>query len=187
MIARCCRNPDVRARKFFALLCLFLCIIFCRWIWGSAPIPLAMPLSFTAGNRIKRNTSVFSSFHELIPSIQLGTVTLAGWRVVSVARQYVRLSTQRMRGASRAINRSAQRGPAVSWAPHVGAHECNRAASVVRLSVCPSVNFALIASSTTEMAGSPSNLHMMVPRRACIQSVLKVKVAVKGHVIRALL
>jgi len=57
-------------------------------------------------------------------------------------------------------------------------------------SVCPSirlsVNFAQIATSTTEMAGSPPNLHTMVPTRARIQGVLKVKVKVKGHVIRTL-
>jgi len=35
------------------------------------------------------------------------------------------------------------------------------------------------------MAGSPPNLHTMVPSPACIQDVLKIKV--KGHVIRALL
>ena len=64
---------------------------------------------------------------------------------------------------------------------------CNREASVVRLSVCPSVNFAQIATSTTEVAGSLPNLHTMVPRRARIQDVLKVKIKVKGHVIRALL
>ena len=51
---------------------------------------------------------------------------------------------------------------------------------VRRPSVRLSVNFAQIASSTTEMAGSPPNFHMMVPRRACIQGVFKVKV--KGHV-----
>ena len=57
----------------------------------------------------------------------------------------------------------------------------------VRLSLCPSVNFfAQIASSTRQMAGSRPNLHTMVPRRACTQGVLKVKVEVKGHVIRAL-
>jgi len=33
------------------------------------------------------------------------------------------------------------------------------------------------------MAGSPPNLHTMVPRRARIQGLLKVKVKVKGHVI----
>ena len=49
----------------------------------------------------------------------------------------------------------------------------------------PSVNFfAQIATSTIEVAGSPPNLHTMVPRWACIQGVLKVKV--KGHVIRTL-
>ena len=38
------------------------------------------------------------------------------------------------------------------------------------------------------MAGSPPNLHTMDSRSACIQDVLKVKVKVKvkGHVIRAL-
>ena len=38
------------------------------------------------------------------------------------------------------------------------------------------------------MAGSRPNLHTMVPRRACIQDALKVKVKVKviGHVIRTL-
>jgi len=60
---------------------------------------------------------------------------------------------------------------------------------VRRPSVCPfaclSVNiFAQIASSTTEVAGSPPNLHTMVPRKARIQGVLKVKV--RGHVIRTL-
>jgi len=60
---------------------------------------------------------------------------------------------------------------------------CNREASVVRLSVN---FFAQIATSTTEVAGSPPNLHTMVPRRARIQGVLKVKVKVKGHVIRTL-
>jgi len=37
------------------------------------------------------------------------------------------------------------------------------------------------------MAGSPPNLHTMDSRSACIQGVLKVKVKVKSHVIRALL
>jgi len=36
------------------------------------------------------------------------------------------------------------------------------------------------------MVGSLPNLHMMDSRSACIQGVLKVKVKVKGHVIRAL-
>ena len=36
------------------------------------------------------------------------------------------------------------------------------------------------------MVGSPPNLHTMDSRSACIQDVLKVKVKVKGHVIRAL-
>ena len=36
------------------------------------------------------------------------------------------------------------------------------------------------------MARSPLNLHKMDCRSACIQGVLKVKVKVKGHVIRAL-
>jgi len=36
------------------------------------------------------------------------------------------------------------------------------------------------------MAESPPNLHTMDSRSACIQGMLKVKVKVKGHVIRAL-
>ena len=36
------------------------------------------------------------------------------------------------------------------------------------------------------MAGSPPNFHKMDSRSACIQGVLKVKVKIKGHVIRAL-
>ena len=36
------------------------------------------------------------------------------------------------------------------------------------------------------MAGWPPNFHKMDSRSACIQGVLKVKVKVKGHVIRAL-
>jgi len=60
---------------------------------------------------------------------------------------------------------------------------------VRRPSVCLSVckRFVQIASSTRQMAGSRPNLHTMVPRRACIQDVLKVKVEIKGHVIRTLL
>jgi len=53
----------------------------------------------------------------------------------------------------------------------------------VHLSVCK--HTAKIASSTTEMAGSRPNLLTMVPRWACIQDMLKVKI--KGHVIRTLL
>jgi len=44
-----------------------------------------------------------------------------------------------------------------------------------------------IASSRRQMAGSPPNFHTMVPNIAHIHDVLKVKVEVKGHVIRALL
>jgi len=72
-------------------------------------------------------------------------------------------------------------------------HELMQSHGVRRPSVCLSVclsvckHFAQIASSTTEMAGSPPNLHTMVPRRARIQDVLKVKVKVKGHVMRTLL
>ena len=48
--------------------------------------------------------------------------------------------------------------------------------------VLNSCEFAPTINSRRQMAGSPPNLHTMVPRSACIQSVLKVKV--KGHVIR---
>ena len=63
-------------------------------------------------------------------------------------------------------------------------HELMQSRGVRRPSVRLSVNFAQIATSTTEVAGSLPNLHMMVPRRARIQDVLKVKV--KGHVIQTL-
>ena len=66
-------------------------------------------------------------------------------------------------------------------------HELMQSRGVRRPSVCLSVNFAQIATSTTEVAGSLPNLHTMVPRKARIQGVLKVKVKVEGHVIRALL
>ena len=59
---------------------------------------------------------------------------------------------------------------------------------VRRLSVRPSVCKLLRKSLLllTLMVGSPPNLHTMDSRPACIQGVLKVKVKVKGHVIRAL-
>ena len=60
-----------------------------------------------------------------------------------------------------------------------------RSCGVRRPSVCLSVRLQ-IASSRGQMARSPSNLHTMVPRRACIQGVLKVTVEVKGHMIRTL-
>ena len=44
-----------------------------------------------------------------------------------------------------------------------------------------------IASCRWQMAGLQPNLHTMVSGSAPIQGVLKVKVKVKGHVIRALL
>ena len=64
---------------------------------------------------------------------------------------------------------------------------CNREASVVRLSVCRSVNFyTQVATSIIHMTRSPPNLHTMVPTGAYIQGVLKVKVKIKGHLIRTL-
>ena len=65
--------------------------------------------------------------------------------------------------------------------------ECNGVASVIHLSVRPSVCrlFAQIASSARKMDGSRPNLHTIVSRWASIQGVLNVKV--KGHVIWALL
>jgi len=56
--------------------------------------------------------------------------------------------------------------------------------SIVCLSVCLSVckHFAQIASYARQISGSRPKLHTMVPRRAYIQDLLKVKVEVKGHV-----
>ena len=47
-------------------------------------------------------------------------------------------------------------------------------------------DYTKIASSTTNMNGSPPNLHTMVPTWVCIHGVLKVKVKVEGHVMRTL-
>jgi len=63
---------------------------------------------------------------------------------------------------------------------------------VICLSLCHGTmytctEFALTITSRRQMAGSPPNLHTMDSRSAYIQGVLKVKVTVKGHVIRALL
>jgi len=68
-------------------------------------------------------------------------------------------------------------------------HELMQSCGIRHPSVCLSIckDFAQIASSTRQMAGSPPKLHTKVPRRACIQGVLKVKVEVKGYVIRTLL
>jgi len=49
-----------------------------------------------------------------------------------------------------------------------------------------SATAGLSCFSCRQIAGAPPNLHTMVPRRACIQGVLNVKVYVKGHVILAL-
>jgi len=64
---------------------------------------------------------------------------------------------------------------------------CNHEASVVRLSVRPSVNFyTQVATSTTNRTRSPPNLHTMVHTWSYIKDVLKVKVKVKGRVIPTL-
>jgi len=61
---------------------------------------------------------------------------------------------------------------------------------VRRLSVClsvrPSVNFCENRFFSQTNGRSTTNFHKMDSRSACIQGVLKVKVKVKGHVIRAL-
>jgi len=48
-------------------------------------------------------------------------------------------------------------------------------------------DFAKIASSHRQMAGSPPNLHTMVSRLVCADDVLNLKVDVKLHAIRALI
>jgi len=53
-----------------------------------------------------------------------------------------------------------------------------------RLYVRPSVNI-YANCFFSQIVGSPPNLHTMVPRFICTQNVLKVKVEVKGHMIRA--
>ena len=66
-------------------------------------------------------------------------------------------------------------------------HQLTPWRGVRRPSVCLSVckHFAQIATSRRQMAGSPPNLHTMVPRRAYTQGVLKFEVEVKGHLIPA--
>ena len=70
--------------------------------------------------------------------------------------------------------------------PLAGAKYCNQFVHNVHsiLNLC---EFALTINSGRQMAGSPPNLHTMDSRSACIQGVIKVKVKVKCHVIRALL
>jgi len=57
---------------------------------------------------------------------------------------------------------------------------------VRRVSVRLSVNFCANHFFSYTNGRSPSDLHTMDSRSACIQGVLKVTVDVKGHVLRAL-
>jgi len=75
------------------------------------------------------------------------------------------------------------------WSPHGPASKmCSRSRSRSKVMwyghFC---DFTKITYSTTNMTGLPPNLHTMVPIRARIQDVLKVKVKRKGHMIRTLL
>jgi len=120
----------------------------------------------------------FSSFYELMQFPAFSWVLslwLAGWLVVSrvCLLSRVSVSVRCTHGAQLQL----KAGPH-AYAP------TSREVSVVRLSVRLSVNFAQIATSTTNMTGSSPNLQNLVPTRACIRGVLKVKV--KGHVIRTL-
>ena len=66
---------------------------------------------------------------------------------------------------------------------HVGAHPCcaqGRGQGQRSRETSAFVPKMKIASCRRQMAGLPPNLHKMVPRCACIQDVLKVKVKVKG-------
>jgi len=73
------------------------------------------------------------------------------------------------------------------WSPHGPASRvCSRSMSKVTW-YGHVRNFTKIASSCRQIAGPRPNLHTMVRRRARIHAVLKVKVKVIGHVIRALL
>jgi len=75
------------------------------------------------------------------------------------------------------------------WSPHRPASRlCSRSRSRSKVTWYGHFyDFTKIISSRRQMAGTLPNLHMMVPSPACIQDVLKVKLEVKGHVIRALL
>jgi len=68
-----------------------------------------------------------------------------------------------------------------------GAKYCNLFVTLCHATVYTCTEFALTITFHRQTAGSPPNLHTMDSRSACIHGVLKVKVKVKGHVIRALL
>ena len=68
----------------------------------------------------------------------------------------------------------------------LGPNAMARRPSSVRPSVCPSVNFCANRFFSQTNGRIATKLVKMDSRSACIQDVLKVKVKVKGHVIRAL-
>ena len=73
---------------------------------------------------------------------------------------------------------------------HVGAHPCcaqGRGQGQRSRDTVAFVPITKIASSRRQMAELRPKLHTMVPRCACIQGVLKVKVKLKGHVLGAVL
>jgi len=67
--------------------------------------------------------------------------------------------------------------------PLAGAKYCNLFVTMNIMYIM----YMYIASSRRQTTGSRSNLHTMVSRQFCVHDMLKVKVKVKGHVIRALL
>jgi len=102
--------------------------------------------------------------HErLIPSLQLGTVTLAGWQVVSVASQYVR-----------AINRSASGFPnalvfcCVRAGPSCKLGSARRRPRVIRpcvcVSDCPGTELAQGRPPAQRSYGSAAQLARPLPR-----------------------
>jgi len=73
---------------------------------------------------------------------------------------------------------------------HMGAHPCcaqGRGQGQRSRDTSAFVPITKIASCRRQIARLRPNLHTMVPRCACIQGVLKVKVKVKGHMLGAVL
>jgi len=124
---------------------------------------------------ISRDQRFISSFHDLMQ-----------WR--GVRRPSVCLSVCKLCANRYFYHRSGWIATKLAHdGPHMGLHPryAQGQGQGQRSRDTDTCDFTKIASSHRQMAGLPPNLHTMVPRWACIQGVLKVKV--EGHVIRALL
>jgi len=127
-----------------------------------------------------RCSCIFSSFHELMQSCGVRRLSVSLSVCLSVnfcANRFF----YHINGwiATKLAHNGPQKSPNPGCAQDQGQSQRSRDTDTC--------DFTKIASSCMQMAGSLPNLHMMVPSVARIQDVLKVKVEVKGHVIRPLL